>query len=508
MHVLRNARHRLLLAVCCLVGCNEVAAPQAAPVFPAPEEESADYWFALGRAYMEREKHREFRERAKNVILFVGDGMGVSTVTAARILDGQLANGSSGEENSLAFERFPFTALVKTYNTNLQVPDSAGTMTAMMTGVKTRAGVISVSQRVEYGDCAAEADGVLPTLLEQAEEAGLATGVVTTARLTHATPAAAYAHSASRAWETDARMTQEAREAGCRDLARQLVEFEAGDGLEVALGGGRPFFLPADGSAGEPGLRLDNRDLTAEWLQRFEGARLASNLAELRAVDTGATRHLLGLFGAGHMQFEVERDTGPGGQPSLAEMTRVAVELLSRNRRGFFLMVEGGRIDHAHHDGNAHFALQDARAFNAAVRQAVEMTSEDDTLILVTADHSHVFTLAGYPVRGNHILGKVKDERQQYETDLHGLPYTTLGYANGPGHRGGGRRPDLTGVDTTAPDYLQEAGMARSSETHGGEDVAAYARGPGAQWVRGSLEQNLLYHIMYEALLAHRDRTE
>ena len=128
--------------------------------------------------------------------------MGVSTVTAARILAGQL-EGNPGEEHELSFETFPNVALAKTYNTDAQVPDSAGTMTAMVTGVKSDRGIISINQNVERGDCSTKAGNELQTFLELAETKGMSTGVVSTARLTHATPAANYAHSMERDFEDD-----------------------------------------------------------------------------------------------------------------------------------------------------------------------------------------------------------------------------------------------------------------------------------------------------------------
>ena len=146
---------------------------------------------------------------AKNIILFVGDGMSIGTVTAARILAGQ-QQGRSGEENSLSFGLFPFTGLAKTYNVNAQTPDSAGTMTAIISGVKTDFGVIGVDENIVRGDCATQAGNELVTALELAEIAGLSTGIVTTARITHATPAATYAKSADRNWEDISDMPEEA----------------------------------------------------------------------------------------------------------------------------------------------------------------------------------------------------------------------------------------------------------------------------------------------------------
>jgi Alkaline phosphatase len=142
------------------------------------------------------------RGAAKNVILFVGDGMSIATVTAARIYEGQ-SMGLSGEEHNLAFDDFPFAGLSRTYNTDAQTPDSAGTMTAMVTGVKTRMGVLGVGPEVARDDCAAQAANELMSIATMAELAGKRTGMISTARITHATPAALYAHSVNRDWESD-----------------------------------------------------------------------------------------------------------------------------------------------------------------------------------------------------------------------------------------------------------------------------------------------------------------
>ena len=433
------------------------------------------------------------RGPARNVILFVGDGMGVATVTAARILDGQ-NRGQPGEENFLAFEKFPHVALVKTYNVDAQVPDSAGTMTALITGRKARQGMISVGPEALRGDCRAAAQYRLTTLLEEAEQHGLRTGVVTTTRLTHATPAATYAHAAERNWESDADVP-EADRAACPDIAQQFVEFSYGDGVDVALGGGRAKFLPVTAAdpedTGETGQRLDGRDLIAEWLAARADRRFVHNRAGFDAL-TGSGQ-VLGLFARSHMEYEVDRAGDTGGEPSLAEMTRFAIDRL-QNESGFFLIVEGGRVDHAHHAGNAYRALTDTIAFADAVAAAVAMTDAAQTLILVTADHSHVLTIAGYPPRGNPILGFTGDE------DDSGVPYTTLGYANGPGAERSAEE-----LDPTHPDYRQRATHplnleTRGGETHGGEDVAAYALGPDAEGVHGVMDQHELHGVMWAAL--------
>jgi alkaline phosphatase len=445
---------------------------------------------------------REGVTAKRNVILFLGDGMGVSTVTAARIFAGQ-QQGQTGEEHVLSFERFPNVALVKTYNTDAQVADSAGTMSALMTGEKTRIGHISVSAHAEHDDCSAALKNELPTLLELAEEGGFATGVISTARITHATPAATYAHVPNRDWESDSQLPEPALEAGCRDIARQLIEFGHGDGIEVVLGGGRAPFLPS--TAADPeypqsnGLRADGRNLTREWLDGRPGARYVWNRSQFETLSAADDGPVLALFEPSHMQFEADRNQDGAGEPSLAEMTAFAIEKLGRNPQGFFLMVEGGRIDHAHHGSNARRALVDTVALSEAVESALSLTNAADTLIVVTADHSHTLTISGYPGRGNPILGKVASVDGEVAADSDGRPYTTLGYANGPGYRED--LPDLSDVDTEALDFQQTGTFPLSSETHGGEDVAAYATGPGAQEVRGVMEQHRLFDVMQQALM-------
>ncbi len=447
------------------------------------------------------------RNRARNVILFVGDGMGVSTLTAARILEGQ-KRGQSGEENKLSFEEFPYLALVKTYSVNQQTADSAPTMTAMITGVKTKDGILSIDADVVRGDPSTVAGNELRTLVEIAEMAGLSTGIVSTARLTHATPGACYAHCPDRDWESDADIPAAARAAGATDIARQLLDFRYGNGIDVALGGGRANFMsdtvddPED--SGKKGKRKDGRNLIAEWTARPRSAYVW-NKAAFDAIDPKTTDHLLGLFERSHMEYELDRAKDTAGEPSLAELTEKAIALLSRNKRGYFLMVEAGRIDHAHHDGYARRALEDTIALSDAVRSALKETDEKETLILVTADHSHTLTIGGYPARGNDILGKVVSldargvREKDFARDKNGRPYTTLSYANGPGHRSG-PRPDLTQTDTSHADYLPEATVPLEFETHAGEDVALFAHGPCAHLVHGNQEQTFSFYVMMHAL--------
>lgn len=471
---------------------------------------------------------------AKNIILFVGDGMGISTVTAARILEGQL-KGMDGEENVLSFGKFPFSGLAKTYNVDAQTPDSAGTMTAMMSGAKTDVGVIGVDEDIVRGDCSTIEGNELMSALEIAEIAGKSTGIISTARITHATPAAAYAKSADRNWEDVSDIEGDTRKANCdandlpEDIALQLVNFEANlearfpgldvNGIEVAMGGGRRHFLPKDEAFNSidavstvEGDRTDDRDLTDEWRATYPDGDYVIDRAGFNAIDASTVEHVFGLFNESHMHYEADRHNDIAGEPSLREMTEKAIDVLDNNDEGFFLMVESGRIDHGHHAGSAYSALTDTIEFAEAVQAAVDATDSEDTLIIVTADHGHVFTIAGYPKRGNPILGKVVNvgaDAPALASD--GMPYTTLGYMNGRGfsHLGDETdadqgynqlinpgRHDLLFIDTEAAGFHQEALIPLSSETHSGEDVGIYAMGPGASLVTSTNEQHVLFHIM------------
>nr|XP_045223826.1 alkaline phosphatase, placental type isoform X2 [Macaca fascicularis] len=342
------------------------------------EEENPDFWNrqaaeALGAA----KKLQPIQTAAKNLIIFLGDGMGVSTVTAARILKGQKEE-KLGPETPLAMDHFPYVALSK-----------------------------------------------------------------------------------------------------------------------VILGGGRKYMFrmgapdpeyPHDYS--QDGTRMDGKNLVQEWLAKHQGARYVWNRTELMqaSLDPSVT-HLMGLFEPGDMKYEIHRD--PTLDPSLMEMTEAALRLLSRNPRGFFLFVEGGRIDHGHHESRAYRALTEAVMFDDAIERAGQLTSEEDTLTLVTADHSHVFSFGAYPLRGSSIFGLAPGKAQDRKA------YTALLYGNGPGYvLKDGARPDVTESESGSPEYRQQAAVPLDEETHAGEDVAVFARGPQAHLVHGVQEQSFVAHVM------------
>lgn len=510
-----------ILASSLALGCQTTPTqPPASAAAPAPSStgvETKETFFARGRADVDfNARIQPDKRKAKNVILFLGDGMGVTTITAARILDGQMKGMKFGEENDLSFEKFPHLAHSKTYQANQQTPDSAPTMTAIVTGSKTNDAMLSVAPNVIGPDpvAGAKPENRLTTILEQAEERGLWTGVVSTARITHATPAACYSHTPYRDWESDADLSPKAAEVDFPDIARQLLDFHVRDttlngktsrGLEVAMGGGRSNFLTAadpDPEDKDAKGRRKSRNLVNEWTGR--GGSFVFDQKGFDAIDPATTGPVLGLFERSHMEFELDRSKDTAGEPSLTEMMEKSIRILQRNPKGFFLMVEGGRIDHAHHGGNAKRALLETIELSRAVQRATELVG-DDTLIIVTADHSHVFAMAGYPTRGNPILGLVvtNDVNGLPETEpskgKDGKPYTTLGYLNGPGAVSG-ERADLSAVDTTADNYLQQALVPMDSESHGGEDVVIYARGPHAYLIQGTMEENAIYFVMARAL--------
>jgi alkaline phosphatase len=504
----------LARSLVCGVSLLALTAPTFAQTALPQAEDS--YFLAAQEQLAAREAIQPNTNDARNVIIFVVDGLSIPTITAARIHEGQLA-GEDGESHSLAFEQLlPHTALVKTYTHDSQVADSAPTATAITSGVKSLNGTIGVDQTAVLEDCSTQAGATTMSIFEQAEEAGLATGVVSTARITHATPAAAYAHTVGRDWEADVNLPEDAV-GTCTDIAAQLIDWDFGDGFEVVFGGGRANFMLDSQPDPEDETRMGSRaerDLIAEWQEKYNDGEYIWNQEGFDAL-TADTSHVLGLFNGSHMQYEADRETDAGGEPSIADMTVKAIEILEQNEEGYVLMVEGGRVDHAHHAGNAARALTDAIAASEAVQAAYDAVDPEETLILITADHSHVFSISGYPARNNPILGIAG-------TADDGKPYTTLGYLNGPGAATYDEanppsipagfeveegtevpltiRPDLTDVDTTDVDYLQQALIPLGSETHAGDDIAIFAQGPQAYLFDGVIEQNMIYHVVARAL--------
>ncbi|KAI1892145.1 hypothetical protein AGOR_G00150970 [Albula goreensis] len=466
----------------------------------AEQERDPAFWNSKARDALQAALGLQPRAyRAKNIILFLGDGMGVSTVSAARILRGQMG-GADGEETQLTMDTFPYLALSKTYSVDKQVADSASTATAYHCGVKANGKTVGLSAAAIPYECNTTFGNEVYSVLHRAKAQGKAVGIVTTTRVQHASPAASYAHSVSRSWYSDADLPSSARRQGCRDIATQLI---SNTDIDVILGGGRMYMTPKGTpdpeyptSSSRRGDRKDKKNLIHLWLKNRKNAEYVWHKEQFDAVNVKTTDHLMGLFEPKDMRFEIFRNRTR--DPSIVEMTEKAIRILSKNPNGFFLFVEdNGRIDHGHHDGIAKLALMETVMFDTAVHRASQLTRESDTLTIITADHSHVFTFGGNTPRGNPIFGlapKKADDK---------MPFTSILYANGPGYMHvNGTRGNVSAVDYLDEEYMQQAAVPLDSETHGGEDVAIYAKGPMAHLFHGVQEQSYIAHVMaYAACL-------
>ncbi|EEB11719.1 membrane-bound alkaline phosphatase precursor, putative [Pediculus humanus corporis] len=433
---------------------------------------------------------------AKNVILFLGDGMSIPTITASRIYKGQL-NGKSGEDDFLSFEEFPFLGLAKTYCVDSQVADSACTSTAYLGGVKANEGTIGVSAKVKRMDCesANNVTNHVLSIATWAQKAGKSTGFVTTTRVTHASPAGLYAHTAEREWEDDVGVEKSGKNATtCPDIAQQLIFDKPGIDFNVIMGGGRRSFYPQEivDATGIKGKRRDGKNLIESWekdkIKRQASYAYITTRNHLLTLNP-LPEYLLGLFSPSHMDFHLDAKLS---EPLLEEMTSAAIKILQKNKNGFFLFVEGGKIDLAHHDNLAQKSLDETVEFSKAVSAAVRLTDEDDTLILVTADHAHVMSMSGYSKKGNNIFGFAGE-------GMDGLQYPTLSYANGPGYWKtdlNGKRLDIKKFNTDGISFRFPAMVPLPKETHGGDDVAVFARGPWSHLFSGTFEQNFIPHAL------------
>lgn len=285
-------------------------------------------------------------------------------------------------------------------------------------------------------------------------------------------------------------MPPQAKVAGCKDIARQLIEGEVGQRLNVIMGGGRQMLISdVEGTPADPldtwaCRSQDGRNLLLEWQERKrmlgQRGKVVQNRIELsEIVSTENVDFVLGIFANGHLKYDHERDDAT---PSLEEMTIKAIEVLStddKNGAGFVLMVEGGLIDQAHHRGTAKRAINEVLAFEKAVAATIDSLDAagllQDTLIVVTADHSHTLTINGYPERGVSIFGLAGVSRTEQ------TPYTILTY--GTTHQGfqaqqeDGRRRNPAQDNMEDWLYTQQGAINTDENTHGGSDVTVHALG-------------------------------
>lgn len=437
---------------------------------------------------------RSLPDKPRNVIFFIADGYGPSGITMARDY-GRAIHG----EDALPIDAF-LTGTVQTYSYNRRVTDSAASATAYASGVKTYSGAIGV-----------DADTlVVGTLIEAAERAGMQTGLVSTAKITHATPAAFSAHVASRDWEA------------------RIADQQIRKGIELLLGGGRNHYLPQV----QGGTRKDSVD-AIQKAQEF-GYQYIEDRSEL----FGDVRlPLLGLFSRDHMAYEIDRALT--GEPSLAEMTGRALELLEPSESGFFLMVEAGRIDHAAHVNDPATWIRDVRAYNEAIEVALAFAERDgNTLIVATSDHETGGLSVGraiehksfydwkpealahtdisierfmkeleYRTLVGHSADSLLDFTRQMIHHSFGLTDSTealLGIASQAIWRAveTNRRPiHLKPIRWALGDELSErAFIGWTTRGHTAVDVNLYATGPGSDHFRGNMDNTRLGRILAEVL--------
>ncbi|KAK0399016.1 hypothetical protein QR680_002864 [Steinernema hermaphroditum] len=460
------------------------------------EQASSYYWDHISRnrlsTIMQKDAMLGPREEVlapkppKNLIFFLGDGMGITAVSAGRIYRGQKLHLDNNQE-ALNFEKFQSSCLVKTYSYDKHVTDSAAGAVALFSGQKVKQHTLGMDPTTTSNiSCENTEDKKLKNLISMlALDAGKSVGFVTTTRITHATPAALYAHTVLRYSENDVEVKEE-NMTDCKDIASQLVNYPANQ-FQVLMGGGRKNLVPmADG-----GSRSDDRNIMNEW-RNLPGQRVvATTRDELLSVDEN-TEHLLGVFSDSHLKYYVNlTDEDHKKQPTLEEMTAVAVRILSKNPNGYILLVEGGLIDVAEHANKMHYSLEELLEFDKAIETARGMVEDaQNTLMVVTADHSHTLTMPGYSDRSKSIFGS-----SIYDYgDIDHLPIATLMFANGPGglHQSNAthvyRRTNLSEIDTENVDYVSPAAVPLKLSTHSGEDVGLWAHGPYARLFTGTIE--------------------
>lgn len=474
--------------------------------------QDSEYWYEQARESLRRRllPHEGKLPHASNVVLLVGDGLGMSTLTAARIFKGQ-REGRKGESSYLAWDNFPTVALAKTYNLDAQIGESSACATALLCGVKANFETVGLDAKGRFENCTSSITSKVDSLISWAQKQGKSTGIVTNTRITHATPSALYAHSASRYWEDDSKVPPAARKY-CKDITRQLIEDEPGRNINVLLGGGRRHWMPKVARdpelTYEEGRRLDGRNLIDDWVRdkkrRGIKGEYVWNKQQMNNVNSKDVDHLLGLFAYSHMDFEADRNNSPTGDPSLAEMTEKALSILMKNSKGFFLFIESGRIDHAHHYNNPYRALDETVVLEAALLAVLSVIDQSETLLVVTSDHSHVLTIGGLATpRGNPILGV-----DTKPSDIDGLLYSTLLYGNGPGYSSPRAVLSNTTTNSHERNAVHGSAVPRQWATHGGEDVPVYAQGPLATTLfTGTMDQSYIPHaIAYIACLGEHSR--
>ena len=336
---------------------------------------------------------RKSEKVAKNAIFFIGDGMGPAQMTAGRLYKG-------GSFYKMNYEKFEYTGYSKTYSSDNYTTDSAAGATALAAGVKSYNGSISMSDPKWEKDNQAKE---LQTLADLAKAQGKSVGIITTTRITHATPACYFAHVLNRDSESE--------------IAQQVLDSD----VDLWMGGGRNHFLPK--SMG--GKRTDGRNILN--IMKEKGAYVPSTLEGIKKIRK-LDHQVLALFSDSHIGYKQSGQS----EAKLDDMVKEAIRLLSQNPKGYFLLVEGGRVDHASHINHEERMMTEMVDLDNAIGYAMDNVNLRDTLIVLTADHETAgVAISGYgpheSAEGKSILGKTIP-RGKGETSR-----PILSWATGPG---------------------------------------------------------------------------
>ncbi|CAH8520489.1 unnamed protein product [Schistosoma turkestanicum] len=432
-------------------------------------------------------------KRPKNIILFIGDGMSLNTVTGARYLKSEQMNLLGGDVQ-LVWENWPVVSLVRTFNSDRLTTDSGSSATAFLSGVKGPQDTVGITGTVKCCECTqlTELERAKSSILH-ASKAGLSTGIVTTTRVTHATPAAAYANILHRDWESKGPSSKQGFH--CTDAAAQLLT-NASDVNVIMGGGATEFYGPsANNTSDNNGKRSDSRNLLHEWQEmqtrmNRKHVLLRTN-DEFKQTDWSSVDYVLGLFAPSHLAYRIQGQD----QPSLADMTEAAIRILSRNPKGFLLLVEGGRIDHGHHESRAKYALTETLEFEKAIEKALSLVDVKETLLIVTADHSHAYGVVGYPSRNTSVFD-VDDTDKGNDNKS----YLISSYFNGPRGLLDAPRSDPATEDRFADNYTAESLVRFKYATHSAEDVPIYVIGPFSELFHSSLDNTFIAHATMYSL--------
>ncbi|MFC4078186.1 alkaline phosphatase [Salinithrix halophila] len=413
---------------------------------------------------------------AKNVILMIGDGMGPTQVSAAAYM--KRKGYGAGK---LTMSRLQETGLATTYSHDSVVTDSSAAATAFSSGYKTDNGVVGKAPKHKEHYEGERHDDV-KTVLDDAQKKRKATGLVTTTRLTHATPASFASHVED------------------RDSENEIADQMMNHGVDVLLGGGKANFLPKK----DGGKREDGKNLIQ--VAEKKGYTVVEDKESLKKAKSNK---LLGLFNNSHLNYELDRATSD--EPSVADMTRKALKTLSKDKNGFFLMVEGGRIDHAGHDNYPAANIRDTLAFDKAVRAALNYAKKDpDTLVVVTADHetggmsmgangTYVFNkeVIDKVKRSSEFIGKEVDKDRSKVKEIM-AKYAGINDLKPEEEQSIQKAKDP--ASAVAKVISDRANVGWTSTAHTAVNVPIFSQGPRADQLSGTIDNTKIAKVISRAM--------